>query len=51
MTEDDMIGEHHQLSRHKFEQILGDVVGQGRKACYSPKVHRVRHDLAAEQQQ
>ena len=29
MTEDEMIGWHHQLNGHEFEQILGDSEGQG----------------------
>ena len=31
MTEDEMVGWHHQLSGHEFEQIPGDSEGQG--AC------------------
>ena len=34
MTEDEMVGWHHQLNRHEFEQNLGDSVGQGSLACY-----------------
>ena len=29
MTEDEMVGWHHQLNEHKFEQALGDGEGQG----------------------
>ena len=29
MTEDEMVGWHHQLNGHEFEQILGDGEGQG----------------------
>ena len=36
MTEDEMVGWHHQLNRHEFEQALGDGEGQGSLACYSP---------------
>ena len=36
MTEDDMVGWHHQLNRHGFEQALGAVDGQGSLACFSP---------------
>ena len=25
MTEDEIVGWHHQLSRHEFEQTLGDL--------------------------
>ena len=29
MTEDEMVGWHHQLDGHGFEQTLGDSEGQG----------------------
>ena len=29
MTEDEMVGWHHRLNGHKFEQALGDIEGQG----------------------
>ena len=29
MTEDEMVGWHHRLSGHEFEQALGDSEGQG----------------------
>ena len=32
MTEDKIVGWHHQLSGHEFEQTLGDSEGQGRGA-------------------
>ena len=35
-TEDEMVGWHHWLSRHEFEQTLGDGEGQGSLACCSP---------------
>ena len=50
MTEDEMVRWHHQLTGHKFEQTTGDSEGQGNLACCSPWRHRVRHDLATEQQ-
>ena len=28
MTEDEMVGWHHQLNRHEFEQTLGDTKGR-----------------------
>ena len=31
-----MVGWHHQLNGHEFEQILGDSEGQGRLVGYSP---------------
>ena len=48
MTEDEMVGRHHQLKGHEFEQPLGDSERQGSLACCS---QRVGHDLATEQQQ
>ena len=33
MTEDKMLGWHHQLNEHEFEQVLGDGEGQGSPAC------------------
>ena len=36
MKEDEMVGWHHQLNGHQFEQILGDSEGQGCLACCSP---------------
>ena len=35
MAEDEMVGCHHQLDGHEFEQALG-VDGQGSLACCSP---------------
>ena len=35
-AEDKIIRYHHWLNGHEFEQILGDSVGQGSLACYSP---------------
>ena len=36
MTEDEMVGWHHQLDGHEFEQALGVDDGQGSLACCSP---------------
>ena len=36
MTEDEMIGWHHRLNGHEFEQALGDGEGQGSLVCCSP---------------
>ena len=36
MTEDKMVGWHHQLNVHEFEQALAVVDGQGSLACCSP---------------
>ena len=43
-TEDEMVGWHHQINGHKFEQTLGDSEGQGSLAYCSPWGSRVRHD-------
>ena len=29
VTEDEMVGRHHRLNGHEFEQTLGDSEGQG----------------------
>ena len=47
--EDEMVGWHHWLNGHEFEQTPGDSEGQGSPVCCSP-VQRVRHNLATEQQ-
>ena len=50
-TEDEMVGWHHQLNGHEFEQTLGDAEGKGSLACYkSTKSQRVGHNLETEQQ-
>ena len=36
MTEDEMVGWHHRLNGHEFEQALGVGEGQGGLACCSP---------------
>ena len=49
MTEDEMVGWHHRLNGHEFEQALGDSEGQGSLMCCSPLgLQRVRHNLATE---
>ena len=40
MTEDEMIGWHHRLNGHEFEQALGDGEGQVGLACCSPWVRK-----------
>ena len=50
MTENEVIRWHHQLNGREFEQALGDGEGQGSLTGYSPWSHKVRHDLATEQQ-
>ena len=34
-TEDEMVGWHHRLDGHEFEQILGDGEVEGSLVCYS----------------
>ena len=48
MTEDKMVGWHHQLNGHEFEQTLGDSRRQGRLLQFMGS-QRVGHDLATEQ--
>ena len=36
MTEDEMIGWHHQSNGHEFEQAPGDGEGQKNLTCCSP---------------
>ena len=43
MTEDEMVGWHHWVNEHEFEQTPRDGEGQGSLACYSPWGHRARH--------
>ena len=40
MTEDEMVGWHHRLKGHEFEQALGVGDGQGSLVCCSPWVHK-----------
>ena len=47
-TEDEMVGWHHRLDGHEFEQAPGVGDGQGSLVCWSPWGHRVWHDLATE---
>ena len=35
-TEDEMVGWHHRLDGHEFEQAAGDGEGQGSLVCFSP---------------
>ena len=51
MTEDEMVGWHHRLNRHEFEQTLGNNEGLGSLACCSPWGCRVRQERMTEQQQ
>ena len=52
-TEDEMVGWHHWLNGHEFEQTRGDSVGQISAWCatQSMGLQRVWHDLTTEQQE
>ena len=46
-----MVGWHHRLDGHEFEQAPGDGEGQGSLACCSPwGLQGIGHNLATEQQ-
>ena len=47
-TEDEMVGWHHHLDGHDFEQALTVGDGQGCLVCYSPWGHRIRCKWATE---
>ena len=40
MTGDEMVGWHHRLYGHEFEQALEVGGGQGSLECYSPWGHK-----------
>ena len=40
MTEDEMVGWHHQLDGHEFEQTLGNGERQGSLECCNPWGHK-----------
>ena len=35
-----MVGWHHRLDEHGFEQTMGDGDGQGSLVCCSPRSHK-----------
>ena len=39
-TEDEVVGSHHRLNGHEFEQTLGDSEEQGSLTCFSPWGHK-----------
>ena len=52
MTEDEMVGWHHRLNEHEFEQTPGDSEGTGKPGV--PQFmgsQRARHDLVTEEKQ
>ena len=50
-TEGEMIGWHHWLNGHEFEQTLGDGEAQGSLTCRSPWGHKELDTTEATQQQ
>ena len=52
MTEGEMVGWHHQLNGHEFEQALevGDGQGSLVDCIQSMQLQRVRHNLTTEKQ-
>ena len=40
MTEDEIVGWHHRLDGHEFQQAPGDDEGQGILVCCSPWGHK-----------
>ena len=40
VVEDEIVGRHHRLNGHEFEQTPGDSEGQGSLACCSPWGHK-----------
>ena len=40
MTKDDIVGWHHQLNGHEFEQGLEESEGQRCLACWNPRGHK-----------
>ena len=40
MTEDEMVGWHHQFNGHEFKQIQGVGDGQGGLVCCTPWSHK-----------
>ena len=41
MTENEMVGWHHQLNGHEFEQTLGGDEGGDAREAWHPAVHGV----------
>ena len=49
VTEDEMVGWHHQLNGHEFEQTPSDSEDAGEPSMLQLGPQRVGHDLATEQ--
>ena len=50
-TEDEVVGWHHRLDGHKFEQALRDSVWRRAWHAAAPGLQRVGHDFVSEQNQ
>ena len=50
MTENKMVGWHHQLNGHEFQQTRGDSKGQGSLVYCSSWGHKELDSTATEQQ-
>ena len=46
MTEDEVVGQHHQLDGREFQQAPGVGDGQGNLGCCSPWGHKERTRLS-----
>ena len=51
MTEDKVVGWHHQINGNAFELTVRDSEGQGNLTCDSPWGHKESNTIATEQQQ
>ena len=51
MTENEIVGWHHRLNGHEFEQTLGDSEGQGSLICCNPWGWKKLDMIATKQQQ
>ena len=49
-TENEMVGWHHWLNGHEFDQTSRNSEGNGSLACCSPWISRLRQDWVSEQQ-
>ena len=45
-TEDEVVGWHHQLNGHEFDQSLGDSEGQGSLACCDSWITKIGTQLS-----
>ena len=50
MTEDEMVGWHHPLNEHEFEQTPGQSGGEGSLVCCSPWGHKESDNLTTEEE-